>query len=105
VSDYLGVDPPDDLERCVHDMLPGTCGLCEPRSQREMPERSLAEGPAFRRGLGTVSEQMRALPRRRGDSVLVAQYESRCSECGDLIEPGDPITRGPDDNYVHLECA
>lgn len=74
---------------CIHEMIVGTCGLCaEQAASREHPASS--DGPHFRRAGGP----------------LMAQYESRCPECHDMIEPGEEIVKDPrTDLYVHEGCA
>lgn len=37
------------------------------------------------------------------DEPLLAEFTTRCP-CGELIEPGDEITKS-DEGYVHKECA
>jgi len=49
--------------------------------------------PRFRRSGPPASEPLRA------------KFPSRCPECDERIEIDDPITKGPEDLYIHEECA
>lgn len=66
-------------DRCKHDLLRRDCGDCKPRPR---PVVSLTP----------VS--------------MVARYPGTCSACGELIAPGDRITRSPEgDGWVCEYCA
>jgi hypothetical protein len=67
-------------EPCIHDLAPGTCADCRPRSRRR---------------------HQPVTPKRSWD----AQYHGQCPACDEAIRPGDPIA--PDENgiWVHAECA
>lgn len=112
---------------CVHEMLRETCGICTSReTSAEALERRARECPMCHQvgKHGTVPhpvfgadkalrcpnegiEQGRTVPVfRRAGGPLLAQYESRCPECHDMIEPGEPIVKDPRiDLYVHEGCA
>ena len=36
-------------------------------------------------------------------TAVEAQFESRCSACGEVIDVGDPIV-AVDDEWIHEEC-
>lgn len=36
---------------------------------------------------------------------MIAEYESKCPACGELIREGDEIERDDDGEWVHEDCA
>lgn len=78
-----------DEDRCLHDMVKGTCGICDaPRPRRTLKQ----EGPSRFR--------------HPGDGVEVeAKYDGYCKAGGDHISVGETITYSDEhDSFVHPEC-
>lgn len=69
-------------ERCIHDMMMGTCALC--LKQTLPDERPRAE----------VSW-----------SEIEAQFLGTCAACEEEIQPGERIKHNPEgDGWVHSRC-
>lgn len=85
---------------CIHEMVPEQCVYCQPAS-------APSTAPQFRRGTtaASLASPAPASSLRRPRGVITARYRTTCLECDSVIEPGDAIVLGPDDYYIHEECA
>ena len=79
-------------ERCIHDFLPGTCGICGERRPPRLKPGTFRRGTAYD-------------PLPEVDTTITAKFDGICPECGERIFAGeDLITFTDDGTWVHSGC-